>query len=204
MPPIKLLLSFAAIAALAGCAGAPGEMIADTNEGRTVYSKYFDGADWLIPDGLGITVVVDNDTPLSRQMFGNFQGKDGDGDGTVTVYFWNIGKQKHAATALRVACDREKIERTTPMEIGPGPFARTGYKLGTVWFFTYAHELKVTVNVDIDGQAIERQFTAFRRTVPELKKYFGPQGTPPYPWFAPKYAALAKKAHDYEPNKAAN
>lgn len=121
-------------------------------------------------------------------MFGNLQGKDGDGVGTVTVYFWNLGQQKRTARALRVTCDRANIEHAEPMVIGPGPFVRTGYKLGTIWFFTYARELKVTLRVDIDGQHTERQFTAFRRTVPELKKYFGPEGLPPYPWFAPKYA----------------
>lgn len=46
-----------AIVLLGACAGAPGEMIVDTDQGRTVYSKYFDGAEWLIPDELGVTVV---------------------------------------------------------------------------------------------------------------------------------------------------
>jgi hypothetical protein len=169
-------------------------MIVDSDAGRTVYSKYFDGAEWLIPDELGVTVVVDNDTPISRQVLGNLQGKDSDGVGTVTVYFWNIGKEKRSARSLRVTCDREKIDHAEPMEIGPGPFTRTGYKLGTVWFFTYAHELKVSVSVDVDGQHIERELTAFRRTVPELKKYFGPGGTPPYPWFTPKFEAIARQA----------
>jgi hypothetical protein len=189
-PTIMLLLCFL----LGACAGGPGEMIEQSENGRTLYSKYFDGADWLIEDELGLSVVVDNDTPISRQMFGNFVGKDTDGVGTVTLYFWNLGKQQRTGSAVHVVCDGQKLENAESFPIGPGPFARTGRKVGTVPFFTYSRQLEMTVNVTIDGRAIERHVTALRRTVPELKKYFGPEGTPPYPWFAPKYSADAINA----------
>lgn len=182
-------LSLAMVLGLFGCAGAPGEMIEDSSQGRTVYSKYFDGADWLVEGKLGLSVVIDNDTPVSQQMFGGFVGKDTDGVGTVTLYFWNLSPAKLTASAIHVTCDGQPITHAEPTTIGPGPFARTGLKLGTVPFSTYTKELRVKVSLAIDGTVVEREITAVRRTVPELKKYWGPGALPPYPWFTPEYAA---------------
>lgn len=173
---------------LAGCAQS-GSMVVDGPGagGRVTYSKYFDGADWLIADKLGASVVIDNDTPVSQQVFGGFTGKDSDAVGTVTVYFWNLERATRKTSLIRVRHENSTLENKTEFTIGPGPFARTKHPAGVVPFFAYATNLKVKLTIEIDGQIIERDINAERRTSAELKKYFGEGGTPPYPWFDPKY-----------------
>ncbi len=185
-------VAFALTLGLTGCAQS-GSMIvegADSGGGarRTTYSKYFDAGEWLIPDKLGISVVVDNDTPVSQQVFGGLKGTDSFGVGTVTVYFWNLEKQPRTANSIRVSHKGRTLEHTADFKIGPGPFTRTQHVAGTVPFFAYAIDLKLGVAVEIDGQILQKEVTVLRRTSAEMKKYFGPGGEPPYPWFDTKYA----------------
>lgn len=187
------LLVFALVLAATVAHAQSGTMIIEGNDPktgrytRTKYSKYFDGAGWLIPDSLGASVVVDNDTPVSRQVFGSLTGKDSEAVGTVTVYFWNLEKDIRKATAITVEVGEGKLAHTAEFQIGP-KFSRTGHKAGTVTFFAYATTLKAILTVELEGQTIRREITIARRTPAELKKYFGKKGVPPYPWFDENYA----------------
>jgi hypothetical protein len=179
--------------AAAGCA-ASGSMVSDDADPktgqlhRTTYSKYFDGGDWLVADKLGVSVVLDNDTPVSQQVLGGLTGKDSDGVGTVTLYFWNLEPAMREAMEVRVTHASHVLEHPGKVPIGPGPFSRSKHVAGAVPFFSYATELKFTVTLRLGGETITREIVAHRRTPAELKKYFGPGGKPPYPWFDEKYA----------------
>ncbi|HVU15884.1 MAG TPA: hypothetical protein VHD32_03110 [Candidatus Didemnitutus sp.] len=178
---------------LAGCAQS-GSMVSDDVDPatgglrRTNYSKYFDAGVWIIPGKLGLSVVIDNDTPLSRQMFGSLQGTDADGVGKVTLYFWNLDSPQLAAHALEIRHHDSVLSSKGDVTIGPGPYARTGFVAGNVPFFAYATELKFDVALEINGTPWRQTVVVQRRTFSELRRYFGPNGTPPYPWYAPEYA----------------
>lgn len=187
--PLAGLIGAVISTLLSGCAGPPGSMVVQgPPRGTIVYSKYFDGGDWLIFEKVGVSVVIDNDTPLSRQMFGSLAGTDSDAVGTVTVYFWNLTDTLIVADRIAVKLPEAELVTTKPFQIGPGPFARTRHNAGTCPFFAYATELKTKVTVEIDGETYEVPITASRRTTSEMKKYFGEGGLPPYPWFAEKFA----------------
>ncbi len=205
---ISHLILMAVIATMARAAS--GEMIEEGTDPatgrhqRTVYSKYFDGGDWLVPDTIGVSIVMDNDTPKSRQIFGGLTGKDSDGVGTVTVYFWNLGTAIHHTSRIRIAVGDGVLESTKPFEIGPGPNMRSEHKAGQVPFFTYARKLEAKITVECDGQTLNAEIPLLRRTHEELKKYFGKNGMPPYPWYAEKYALTPEQAAAAEKTAKAN
>ena len=179
LPDIKILghlILFVMIASMARAAS--GEMIEDQidpatgRHHRIVYSKYFDGGDWLVPDVIGASIVMDNDTPTSRQVFGGLTGKDSDGVGTVTVYFWNLSTAVHHTSRIRIAMGEGVLESTKPFEIGPGPNMRSEHKAGKIPFFTYSRKLVAKITVELDGQTINAEIPLLRRTSEELKKRF--------------------------------
>ncbi len=184
-----IIISFA----LTGCASS-GSMVAtsyDNSNGQKteiVYSKYFDGGDWIIPNKLGLSVVIDNDTPMSQQMFGGVRGKDSIALGSVVVYFWNLGTEPYQVKILDISLGAEKLNRISQLTVGSGPFIRTGQSCGSAQFFSYATKLNVVISFDVGGQTMQRNITAVRRTNTELKKYWGAGGVPPYPWFDSKSA----------------
>jgi hypothetical protein len=177
---------------LAGCAQ-PGSMMVggpstSGGGGYAHYSKYFDAGVWLIEHKLGMSVVVDNDTPISNQVLGGLRGTDSDGIGTATIYFWNLEPKMRVTNLIRFQHEQTILEHKSPFTIGPGPFARTGHKAGKFPFFAYATELKTKVWVEIDGVEVVCEVTAQRRTFAEIDKYFGAKGRPPYPWYDDRYS----------------
>src|SRR3954469_17501592 len=101
-----LLLS-CLVLALAGCNS--GTMVVDSPSGRTIYSKYYDAGDWIIPHHLGMSVVVDHEKTEVPVVHGLQQsiGALGPGDsfasGKVTVYLWNRDHEPHRVKILKVS-----------------------------------------------------------------------------------------------------
>jgi hypothetical protein len=172
---------------LSGCGPVGGlhstESDPATGTTHKTYSKYFDDGQWLLKDKVGISVVVDNETPIGRQMFGGLTGTDSEGTGKLTVYFWNFDDRQHRVGKLRLS-HGGKVRGTHDSRMLPAasPWSRTGAEFGEIPFFSYATELKVDLSVEVDGQRIQRTMVLKRRTVEENRRFYGPGGKPPYPW----------------------
>jgi hypothetical protein len=154
-----------------------------TGTTRKTYSKYFDDGQWLLKDQVGLSVVIDNETPVGRQMFGSLNGTDSEGTGKVTVYFWNFDSRPHRVGKVRIS-HRGTTRGThdSSMLAAASPWSRTGAAFGELPIDPYATELKVDVSVEVDGKAVVRPMVLKRRTVDENRRFFGPGGKPPYPW----------------------
>ena len=147
------------------------------------FSKHFDDGQWLVKDKVGISVVVDNETPLSRQMFGGLTGKDSEGTGKVTAYFWNFDTKGHQVGRLHLSHNGKGWgTKDSSMLPAAKPWSRTGTVLGEIPIYSYATELKVRLIVEVDGKMVERHMVLKRRTVDDNRRFFGPGGRSPYPW----------------------
>lgn len=179
--------ALAALAALCGCAtdGSLTSTFYDskTNEmRRVVYTKYFDGADWVLTDKLGVSVVIDND----RQIDDSFA------EGKIVVYLWNLGATNYKLKSLSLKLNGAEVKKINDVIVDPGPNIRTRVNIGTDQILLFATSLATEVIIELDGQIIKRKITANRRTDDEIKRYWGtPNGFPPYPWFSKNAASSA-------------
>lgn len=183
---------FVAIFAVCGC-DTSGSMEVTSYDSKSnkrtavTYTKYFDGAEWLLTDKLGIAVAVDNDTPISRQILGGLSGDDSFADGSIAVYFWNLGPETYKIRNLALKLDGDDPKQVQAITVGAGPFVRTRLDIGSAQFFSYATKLIASVTIELDGQTIHKTITVVRRTDSDLKLYWGTPGNfPPYPWFTTK------------------
>lgn len=177
--PLLLLAACGPVGGLHGSRANPetGEMESAT------FSKHFDDGQWLLKDKVGISLVVDNETPMSRQMFGGLTGKDSEGTGKVTAYFWNFDNKEHRVGKLRLEHKgKGRGSQDSSMLPAAAPWTRTGAELGEIPIDSYATELKVRLSVEVDGKTVERQMVLKRRTVDDNRRYFGSDGKSPYPW----------------------
>ena len=150
---------------------------------NATFSKYFDDGQWLLEGKVGISVVVDNETPMTRQMFGGLTGKDSEGTGKVTAYFWNFDTKEHRVGKLHLSHNGKGWgTKDSGVLAAAKPWSRTGAVLGEIPIDTYTTELKVKLIVEVDGKTVERRMVLKRRTVDDNRRYFGPGGRPPYPW----------------------
>ena len=188
LPPLLALalpLSLSLLLSACGPVGGLHSTESDPVTGTThkTYSKYFDDGQWLLKDKVGISVVIDNETPIGRQMFGGLTGTDSEGTGKLTVYFWNFDDRPHQVGKLRLTHgDITRGTHDSGTLAAAKPWSRTGAEFGTIPIFSYATELKVDVSLEVDGQRIKRAMVLKRRTVEENRRFFGPGGKPPYPW----------------------
>ena len=172
--------------ALAGCN--TGSMIVDSSAGRTVYSKYYDKGDWIIPHHLGMSVVIDHEKteiPVVRgiqQSMGALGPSDAIAQGKVTVYLWNRDREAHRVRILRIASSESVLTPKNVVFVGAQEL-RTGGEVGSIEISNYGTKIPIKIEYEIDGKAASKNLTLERRTYDELKKYFGPGGVPPYPWY---------------------
>ena len=179
--PLSLSLLLSACGPVGGLHSSESHPATGTT--HKTYSKYFDDGQWLLKDKVGISVVVDNETPVGRQMFGGLTGTDSEGTGKVTVYFWNFDDKPHRVGKLRISHGgKSRGTQDSGVLAAAKPWSRTGAEFGEIPFFSYATELKVDVSVEVDGQRIQRTMVLKRRTVEENRRFYGPGGKPPYPW----------------------
>ena len=61
--------------------------------------------------------------------------------------------------------------------------ARTGGEVGYIDIFNYGTTISLKVEYETDGTTAVMELTVARRTDDKMKKYFGPAGIPPYPWY---------------------
>lgn len=184
---------------LAGCNA--GSMVHDQYDpktgqlSRTVYSKYYDAGDWIIPHHLGMSVVVDHEKteiPVLhgiQQSIGALGPSDSYARGKITVYIWNRDPEKHHVKIVRVSATRS-------LDDSPNNFVepqgkefigitgeRTGGEIGYIDIFNYGTAIPLKVEYEINGKPAAMELTLVRRTDEEIRRYFGPGGTPPYPWY---------------------
>jgi len=180
------------VLALAGCNA--GTMINDQYDPktgelhRTVYSKYYDSGNWIIPHHLGMSVVVDHEKteiPVVhgiQQSMGALGPSDGYANGKVTIYIWNRDSEAHRVRIVRVSSFNTALEPKEKVFVGVEG-ERTGGEVGDIQIGNYGTQIRLKVEYEVDGKQAVLEFTANRRTNEELQKYFGPEGIPPYPWF---------------------
>ena len=168
-------------------------MTVDSYDGRTgrsdrkVYSKFYDAGVWLVPNHIGMSVVVDHEKtriPIVhgvQQSLGALGPSDSYATGKVTIYIWNGHTQALPVKILRVS---SKGESVSPNQvINAQPKTRTGDAVGRLRVFGYGTEIPIRVEYELNGKRSTVALTLPRRTEDELRKYFGPNGNPPYPWY---------------------
>jgi hypothetical protein len=177
---------------LAGCNA--GSMVHDRYDpktgqlSRTVYSKYYDAGDWIIPHHLGMSVVVDHEKTEIPVVHGIQQsiGALGPGDsyanGKITIYIWNRDREAHRVKIVRVSSRDVTLEPKEKIFVGIEG-ERTGGEVGNMQIFNYGTQIPLKVEYEVGGKPGVLELKLDRRTVEDMKKYFGPDGIPPYPWY---------------------
>lgn len=134
---------------------------------KTVYTKYYDAGVWLLPGRVGLSVVVD--------QVGEYRGK-------VTAYVWNRDKDAHAIKFLAISVRGTKMQ-LDKQHLNAVPDDRSGLEVGEAEVSNMATTLMVNVTYEIDGAEATADLKLERRTRKDMKKYFGKNGKPPYPWY---------------------
>lgn len=177
--------------AFVGCSSTT--MTVDSYDGRTghsdrkVYSKYYDAGVWLVPHHLGMSVVVDHEKTRIPVVYGVQQSlgalgpSDSYATGKVTVYLWNGDTQAHSVRILRVSSRGESLSPN--QVINAKPKTKTGDAVGRLKIFDSGTEIPIKVEYELNGKRATVALTLPRRTEHELRRYFGPNGNPPYPWY---------------------
>lgn len=170
---------------LVGCS--QGNMTVVTNGTTTVYSKFYDQGVWLITDKLGLVVAIDDEKKAIpgvsgvQQSLGALGRNDSIVSGKVTVYLWNFDGKPHPVKFKKFTvptgffdCRNQVVEAAA--------HDRTGVEFGQVPIFSYGTKIDCSIELEIAGSSKTLELTLPRRTVPELKQFFGPGGMRPYPW----------------------
>jgi hypothetical protein len=101
--------------------------------------------------------------------------------GKATVYIWNFANKPVPVKILRVASGSEAITLNNAI-ISALPQTRTGAVAGRLKIFDDGTELPIKFEYELNGRRSKSDLILLRRTHEDLAKYFGPGGTPPYPW----------------------
>jgi uncharacterized protein YceK len=190
-PDRRFVIILSALLGLAGCS--TNSMTVSSYDGATgkaetrYYSKYYDAGDWATKGEIGISVVIDHDKTTVPVLHGLQQsmGALGPGDleanGKVTIYLWNTTAENREIALRKFTSRPDIIELKGAVNVLP-PKSRTGGLIGTIPISNYGTEIPVEVEYAVNGKIETLSLTLARRTYDDLKKYFGPEGTPPYPW----------------------
>jgi hypothetical protein len=134
---------------------------------KTIYTKYYDAGVWLLPGRVGLSIVVDQE--------GEYRGK-------VTTYVWNRDKEAHAIKFLTISIHDRNMHLDQQF-LNAVPDERSGLAVGQAEVLNMAKHLVVNVTYEIDGAEAATELKLERRTRKDMKKYFGKDGKPPYPWY---------------------
>jgi hypothetical protein len=134
---------------------------------KTVYTRYYDAGVWILPGRVGLSIVVDQLSEL--------QGK-------VTIYAWNRDKDAHAIKFLRISIRGTEMKLDKQL-LNAVPGERSGLEVGRAEVLNMNTMLLVNVVYEIDGTTTTTELKLERRTAKDMKKYFGKDGRPPYPWY---------------------
>ncbi len=136
----------------------------------THYTEHYDGAKWLVLNEVGLSARLVHERPNS---------------GTLFVAGWNASDRMQRVTIYSFEVDGHEYRFREPA-VGDLPPQQRGIEeespLGRVRIPGYRTEIPIVINCSIHGQRHAFAVTLHRRTVDEQRKYFGPSGTPPYPW----------------------
>ena len=174
-----------AIVNLAGCS--QGNMTVVANGKTTVYSKFYDQGVWLITDKLGLVVAIDDEKKAIpgvsgvQQSLGALGRSDSIVSGKVTVYLWNFDGKPHPVKFKKFTVPTGFFDCCNQV-VEAAAHDRTGVEFGQVPIFSYGTKIDCSIELEIAGSSKTLELTLPRRTVPELKQFFGPGGTRPYPW----------------------
>jgi len=155
---------------------------------RTIYTGGYDAGDWIIPHHLGMSLVVDHEKtviPVVRGIqasLGALGPSDGEANGKVTVYIWNRDRDAYHVKIVRISAPNSILEPIDKVFVGVEN-ERTGGEVGYIQISNYGTEIPLKVEYEINGKPAVMELTVVRRTDEEMKKYFGPNGIPPYPWY---------------------
>ena len=187
------IITVASCIALAACSSTSMvESSYDSTSNRLstkIYSKYYDDGDWLIPNKLGASVVADHmkrRIPVVygiQQSLGALGPSDSDAQAKITVYFWNFDDSKYLITDIQLSNDAQ-ILRKPPNMIEVLPKTRTRADLGVINIFDSGKKIPITMSYTVNGKRIKQSLNLSRRTMDELRTFYGPQGKQPYPWHA--------------------
>jgi hypothetical protein len=152
------------------------------------YSKYYDAGGWIITNKLGMSIVVDHEKksiPIVhglQQSLGALGPSDLEASGKVTVYVWNFTDNKCSIVLTKITSRNNDIDFSFPAQ-AIEPQDRPGFEVGQIPISNYGLQIPITIYYQIDGTPGFLSLNLDRRTYDDLKKYFGDDGQPPYPWY---------------------
>jgi hypothetical protein len=149
---------------------------------RKVYSRYYDGAAWLIPKHLGMSVVVENEK-MHIPLIYDIQRWRGESfaKGKVTVFLYNFDSRVHPVRVLDIS--PEVDPSTIPGKvIYAAPHRMTGAVMGEMGIFDRSRDIPIRVRCEFNGRRWAVELLLERRTKGEEARYFGPDWNAPYPW----------------------
>jgi len=155
---------------------------------RTLYSKYYDAGSWASKNSIGISVVVDHEKKVvpvfqgMKQSMGLLGPDDTIAAGKVSLYIWNRTNSTGSIKLHKMKVNGYELKSKNKL-IPLSPMTRTGGEVDTVRISNYGTKIPVEIYFRVEGEDRVMKLTLERRTYKDLDKYFGTNGTPPYPWF---------------------
>ena len=164
--------------------GNDSEGFRTTPHRRKVYSKYYDGAAWMAPKHLGMSVVVENERTHNPIFDGIRRALDPDDSfatAKVTVWLWNFDNRGRSVRILDVT--PEVYPTTIPGKvINVAPRDRNGEVIGRIRIFDASRVIPIKVRYELNGKLWAVELLLNRRTKEEESRYFGADWNAPYPW----------------------
>jgi hypothetical protein len=141
------------------------------------YAPYFGTRTILLPDRVGLDLVVDLEKKMIpglyqlQQSLGALGPGDVDATGLFTAYVWNMSSEPQVLNLSTIATGGQMLPGV-PIVVRLKPDSYEKIVLGRVGIFNYATELKVQISYSSDGAPIERTLHARRLTQAEIEQSY--------------------------------
>jgi hypothetical protein len=155
----------------------------------TSYSKYYEATGFLVPETIGLHLVVDLEKKQVpgvygiKESLGLLTGDDAVGSGVFTIYIFNL-TDRPQVIEIRDALHDGKTFMSGRQTVSLEPRERKKKAaLGTTEVSTYAKILRVDISVTYRDEIYKQRLEAKRQTEDDLKRKYGSGGTgPDFPW----------------------
>lgn len=174
----SLVLPLAAL--LVGCASTMQVTQFDPKTKTTTmtkYAPYFGTRTILVPDRVGLDLVVDLEKKVIpglyqlQQSVGALGPSDLDATGLFTAYIWNLSSEPQTLNIVSLTSQRQIVPGVpTLVQLKPDSYEKV--VLGRIGIFNYATALKLEISYSAGAEQINRTLNARRLTQPEIDQSY--------------------------------
>jgi len=140
----------------------------------TTYAPYFNTRTMLVPDRVGIDLVVDLEKKVVpgvyqvQRSLGALGPGDSDAMGLFTAYVHNLTTAPQTLTISAMSHEHQNaIAAPAIVELKPDSYEKV--VLGRVCIFSYATELKVQIVYSVDEKSLVKDLTVRRETPAQIE-----------------------------------